>query len=431
VNDEHRAPERCDFEDRVISSFLDGEPGQDLPEAAAHLDRCPFCAEALRKARAIDALLAAQTRTDVEDSVADRLLAGVDEAARPTSAPRRRAVALTRRGWLAVAAALIALTVAYRWMSPGPPGDPEAGRSIADRHGPVVSAPPTTSPPTTSPPTTTSPHSGSSRSPLPSWEPGDDAFPVPSGSSVGARQPERPDFTRTDLLTRLKGDRVPGFDRKAVAVRVQELFESASAGKSVDSELVVEATRWQLASVRRGLLPSGRLLAAGRVLLGSRGALRRDLVALFREHESLVRRMARSWVGRDRVDPVVVGLAGALGLRAVATRVSERAGPQVDHCADQARRTGDRRCLAFLVELYLSAARRSDEARRERVGWFEDLVSGADATLTYVLKDKLRRTRSQEIRTLCEELAERLGLPETCAFWFARDGGSPPEPGTL
>lgn len=420
MTDESLAPKRCGFEDRVISSFLDGDPGEDLPEVAAHLERCPVCAVALRKARAIDALLAAQTRTDVDDSVADRLLAGVDEAARPTSAPRRRTLALARRGWLAVAAALIALTVAYRWMRPDSPGDPEAGKPIANRNGPVVPAPPSTTPPSTSP-----------RSPSPSWEPGDDAFPVARGASVGARRPERSDFTRTELLARLKGDRVPGLDRKAVTVRVRELFESVSAGKSVDSELVVEAIRWQLASARRGLLPSGRLLAAGRVLLGSRGALRRDLVELFRKHENLVRRLARSRVGRDRVDPVVVGLTGALGLRAVETRVSERAGPQLDLCAEQARRTGDRRCLAFLVELYLSAARRSDEARRERMAWFDDLVSGADATLAYVLKDKLRRTRSQEIRTICEELAERLGLPETCEFWFARDGGSPPRPGTL
>jgi len=420
MTDESRTPERCGFEDRVIASFLDGEPGQDLPEVAAHLDRCPLCADALRKARAIDAVLAAQTRTDVDDSVADRLLAGVDEAARPPSVPRRRAAALVRRGWLAVAAALIALTVAYRWMSPGSPGDPEAGSPVAGRNGPVGSSSPSTSSPSTS-----------SRSPSPSWEPGHDAFPVPGGSSVGARQPERSDFTDLELLARLKGDRVPGFNRKAVADRVQELFESASAGKSVDSGLVVEATRWQLVGVRRGLMPSGRLLAAGRVLLGSRGSLRHDLVALFREHENLVRRLARSRVGRDRVDPEVVGLVGALGVRAVATRVSERAGPQVDLCAEQAMRTGDRRCLAFLVELYLSAARRSDEARRERMAWFKDLVSGSDATLAHVLKDKLRRTRSQEIRTLCEELAERLGLPETCAFWFARDGGSPPEPGTL
>jgi len=413
MNDASRAREHCRFEDRVIASFVDGEPGEDLPELAAHLDACAICAEAQRQARAVDALLAAQTRTDIDDSVADRLLAGVDRASPSPLPARPGAFSRVRPGWLAAAGVLVAVLVAFLWVSRGSRRGPEAERPPVKPTPPVGSASP------------------GAHDPFRSGASGEDAFPVPRGAAGAAPKRGPSDFTETELLAWLKGDRIPGLTREAVAVRVEAVFASASGRAGPDRELTVEATRWQLACVRRGLMPSGRLRAAGRVLLESRGALRRDLVEVFREHENAVRQLARSRIGRNGFDPVVVGLVGALGFRPLAARVSDRAGLALDLCAGQARHTGDRQCLAFLVELYLGEARKSYQARRDRTTWFEDLASPTDAVLAQVLKHKARQTRSREVREMCEELAERLGLTESCQFWFTRNGVSPPGSGAL
>jgi hypothetical protein len=406
----------CDYEDQVIASFLDGEPTGDVEAAAAHLASCPHCAEALRQDRALEALLAAQTRTDIDDAVADRLMAGIDR-------PTRILAEASPGGWWsrrAVAAAVFLLGLAVaggilRGLGSGGGTGPEHERPdrAPDRSATVVRHDTT---PVDVPP---GPHG---------LQPGVAArggFVVPDGARVVTRMAERQNpeafvaFTDRNMLAAFRGEAVPGLDRRRLASEVRVLLIEAATRGIQRPGLIRAAVDWQLEEARRGLAGPDRLWLVGRVVLASEGETRRHLVETLRTHEARFHRFTNWRLQGRTADPDVVGLVGALGFQDLRHEVQELPMAQRVRCAMQARATGDRRCLAFLVDLFIHEAYKPEVSLDDYEDWFVGLSPAALDVVVWMMKRVSGRGQDALVKYRCEELMTRLGLTETSPFWFA------------
>jgi hypothetical protein len=408
MNEAHQPSRGCEYEDRVLATFLDGDPTEDVNETAAHLERCEHCAEALRQARSLDALLAAHTHTDIDDAHADRLLAAVDAG----ESKARTAPVLEWRRWIpAVAAAVLIATFAAWWALRS---DSRPDRTSIEGEGrpPVAEPGPAPAPLAPEPVDRVAHHAT--------------GLPLPDGSGRVALRRERAALSDVDLLALLGEARVPGLASRRVRDGVERVLAEAARpaadGAPPDRELVVAAARWQLEEVRRGFAPTSRMLRTGRLLLDSRGVLRRELVALHREHEGLVRRLVRSRLARSPRDPAVLELVGALGLEGFEAQLRDLDEDRLQACVVQARRTADNRCLDWLVGRYLETAERVPDRLEECTGWFVGLGQDAGEALIAVLQHRVERSRNHAVRMTCSDLALRIGLSESLFDLFARAG---------
>ncbi len=360
----------CPHTDDVLATFLDGAAGGDDPALAAHRDACAICRRALDRTRALDALLAAQTRTDADDALADRVLAF--DAAVPTGRGRRVTIALA-----AGAAAVLAVAV---WPSRTPP--------------PTELAAPDAVAAVTEPPR----EPESYRAPR--------AIPSPSSLQLVA-DAWRPAASRAVpsaevWITGAAGGPADADAYRDVARRAERLV--GPAGDREPSALRVAAARWLAAEADGGRLASRRLWGVGELLVRSDGRLRASLVRAFREERSLQRLLDRrlpgrhgEWGARDRM---VAAAIGATGARARLDRVRSAPVDVVASVIASARATGDRVASDFAVALACDLFQRGAVARETVVEWLA-CAAPDGAWLTRALTDRVHTDRREPTRDLC------------------------------
>lgn len=379
MND-HSAPP-CPYTDDVLAAFLDGAAVADDHRLAEHRDACPYCRRALDRTRALDALLAAQTRTDADDALADRVLA-FDAAVAPRAVGRRVAPAL------AVAAAVVILAGAWAFLrgqaltTPAgtmPERDPDP---IVAAEGPVRST--QESPRYRAPRTIASPTSlrvlGDLRLPA-ALAPGRDAD---AWITAGAGGPADADAYRE------------------VAQRAEFLASVEAVDASDD--LRVAAARWLAREAQGGRLAARRLWGVAEWLAESDGALRTALVGQFRDERALRRLLDHrlpgrhaTWRARDRLVAVLIGATGA---RRRLDRVRSAPTDVIAATIAAARATADRRASDFAVALACDVVLRGAVARGTVTEWLA-ATGPDDAWLTRALDERVHRDRREPTRDLC------------------------------
>jgi anti-sigma factor RsiW len=121
----------------ALSGLIDDElPAGERDVVAAHVQRCPECAEELRGLRAVRAAVRALPPVEPPPGLLDRLVADPAWAARPRRRPPRRATATATVTAVAMAVALVLLVPA---LSGSGPYRPEVERAVV-RHVASVSA---------------------------------------------------------------------------------------------------------------------------------------------------------------------------------------------------------------------------------------------------------------------------------------------------
>jgi len=417
---EMRPQDACEMEDRVISAFLDGEPADDLQEVAAHLETCRRCGEVLGQARSLDALLASQTRTDISEETADRLLAAVAGGERISEATAVRPVVSPApwklRPLLAAAALIMALLVPVIWilLSSESPVNPD----LVTRTHELPAKPLAAGQETSSPVEENAVEENAA------------SFALPVGVGMFTWTERKKTFSDEEIKARLQGDRVPGLTREILLTHVLRLLDPETWKKddavspadgplTSRQDLALLATRWLLANVRRGLIAPGRSRVPGRILLRSRGQFRRELVDLLRAEERFTRRLAASWrSGKKQRE--VIELIGALGRRDQINRLQNLPPEALDACVAQARRTGDRISVEFLVDLYLESASRFTIFETTEFSWFSDLSPRTESMLIRVLEDRARSSRRKTIRDICERMHESICKADQDLFCSTR-----------
>ncbi len=399
---EMRPHDACDLEDRILSAFLDGEPAEDLPEVAVHLKTCPRCARALDQARSLDALLASQTRTDMTEESADRILDAVFDA-EETSLTMEEAVVdhgvrrISRRkriAFLAASVVVFAVGLPMLWF---------LGKALKPGEGPDSPEPP-------------SRLVATALDPVPGLKEMTTGIALPMGAAF--TWTKKREFTRQEVKTCLEGQRISGLSRQILTAHVLRILDPKSwaKGEAVSpiggpltpgQDLALLASRWLLSQVRRGLMTPDRCMMSARILLLSRGKFRREMVDLLRSDARFTRQLA-SMRREDRRQGEPIALVGALGCRDQVDRLQGLPDPDLKVCVTQARETGDHASLAFLVDLYLESASRYWDIRLRGSTWFEGLPPEAEKKLSEILEDRVQSSRRKGDRDLCRKIHGRL-----------------------
>ncbi len=74
----------CIYEEKIIMAFHEGWLEEERETLLKHLEACPACKEALKRARLVDSMLSANTDISIEESLAENLLSFLKE---PLPAP--------------------------------------------------------------------------------------------------------------------------------------------------------------------------------------------------------------------------------------------------------------------------------------------------------------------------------------------------------
>lgn len=393
----------CQHEDAIVSSFVDGELSSDIAFLARHLQSCVCCARALEASRKVDSLLAAQTETSMTEARAEELLGFLDGAGAP---PR------PRRWPISVAAAALLAAGVFFVLARGRRSEPADARpdsiSTSDRE---------------------SGHRGAGAAVR-------RAAPVVTGHSI--RVPRRFVFRprpaaapdASDLLAAFEGRWVPGLSRPRLRKLCEQLLRQGApsavraplplvrsglphhgqagprrlAGPGV---LQIAAARWLLSELRRGEVSSSRFFLVVQAVLGGTGPRRRALVELLRANEDLVRRhLVRPLERRRRFAErgAAVAVCGALGILVQPRRLAKLDLGELLRSAGEARRTGDRRSLDYLVHLYVAVASRSEALARLAAAWFAGLDPAERAALSEVLEARIADSPCYEDRQLLRAL---------------------------
>ncbi|MFQ5504751.1 MAG: hypothetical protein ACE5F1_08155 [Planctomycetota bacterium] len=390
----------CPRENEVILSFLDGEPGTAPAELAEHLGSCRSCARALEESRALDALLAGQTCTEISEEKAERLLAGIVSEARPFERPPRIGVAP------ALAAGLI-LALCAGWF-------------LARLRAPELRQP-----------GHVEVEPGTTRAELGSAETGTAGFRVPRTADLSSWRPAPGPVSDAELLRAFAGRRQPRLDHRSLlgharrllrtgtgrvpsSLRIPGSTEGGHLGPRVlgsGGELELAAAEWLVGEVRQGRSSDSELLRVGRALLAERrGLLRHRLTELLRREEQLLAPLLGRRLGRRDPDPTLARLVAALGTHGAAKRLARLPFRVQAGCARVARTEGDPRSLCFLLEQYLEASSRSEDVRVLGLAWFDGMSRAELAILEPRLLERAQSSPQRLHRDLCSELLIRLGL---------------------
>ncbi len=415
----------CQLEDLIVATFVDGEPNENATKLGEHLVECEHCARAVDVSRRLDSMLAAQTDTSIDDSRVGELLsflepvAAVGGAGGPRVGSRETDDGRTGRSWrltaaVAVAAAAAAVVAFAVWPS-GDSAEPTTEPVAEQFPKPVRTGGPAL--PTEMTATATS---------------GSLALPA------GARMASRPRVAdEAKLSYALGGGFVPGVSRSALtrfalatldesgrerawtssicSFDVVERRPRLRAGPTTDAR-VIAAGRWVIDGVDRGMFGGVELDAVIGAALRARGGCRIALVELLRDREAVGTRLARllasRWMlrGNRELAIEVAELAGALGHRIRDRRLVALPWEALRRGATQARRTGDARCLGWLVDASLLVRRRSPELWPYARRWLTNLNDQDGQQLTALFADRIELTCSRPVRARLRALQAELGL---------------------
>lgn len=356
--------------------------------------------------RALDALIASETDTSIDDAQADRLLAFLAEREAEAAGPQRRVLA--RFAW----GALLAAGVAGLWLGVAAggaerpdelrPDEARAEPAAFESEGPVGERPESEGPggAAAAEGQRGEPRALVARAPFPAS--------LPVQWSPDPQWPARDHFAPAELLRALRGESVLGLDGARLADEAETLLlgvrpdaipapllvapmpRAAAPGVRVPSadaehaELVLAAADWQVRRLRRRGAGPDELQLLLHALRASEGTLRLRLAdrlrALEAEWATRAERMLRGAARRQsEADEAFVAGLGALGCRAAIPVLRRLAFAELTNCARQARATGDETALDFLFELALAVTRREPEAPVH--AWFEDLDAAQRAWL--------------------------------------------------
>jgi len=414
---------QCPHEAHVLAHFLDADASIHDASVASHLEQCSSCARAVEESRRIDALLAAQTQTEISDEKASDLLAflrGVEsepvecEPVALTPAREEHSGAWRAVAWLGLAAASV---LAFVWwpssghgsghgVGDGRIGD-NASHSVAERrvgrNGAGKSEP-----------------AKSPRASVGYRLPRDARFTMLTRKGSPGRK-----LTNEDLLAAFGGHWVSGLDRSRLLREAETLLRghgydtprgsilrldalrqavrssaAAAVGPrrlSAQDRLIVAATEWLLGELRSGRAERSELELLADGVSRSRGYLRRQLVDLVRRD-------------RESVAAAPLTLRAAVGDMRANRLIARRSYSEVQRAALAILQTGDAQAVDCLLDLYLEVASRSSALGEVSRVWFDALERPQRQTLARSLADRARASPQRLHKDLCERLLARLGL---------------------
>ncbi|PIE25675.1 MAG: hypothetical protein CSA62_00350 [Planctomycetota bacterium] len=366
--------------------------------------RDAFTAEA---EHALDALLASQTSTEIDEAVADRLLSFLEEApVTQEDAPKETSRPLAKISWAVLAAGLAAGLALWAWPS-SPTEDSKAidAEQYVKRDKDEPKLPKLAPKPATAPKPVSSGANGDSL--LLNWKP-----------RAHWQQLAKPDSA--DLLAAFRGRTVIGINSMQLLRKAKQLLRSVRSMQSpqavldlrmpkraqpiagpsredAHTELCIAAARWLCKRVKAGWSRSSALEPVAAALLESHGRLRVRLVSLLRRVPASLPRLLAS-------NKQAARLSGALGWSADLAELAKRKFPEIVACAREARSSGDAQCLGFLADLASAVLKQQPNLPVD--AWFE----GLDQAQTEFLREQLTlRARQSAHRSERERL---LGLQQ-------------------